>query len=202
VPKIVPTNSRTPVRIPKAIQFFLNDPPLWRGESRDEYMALLAAIAASCGVRDDVIKWLLVNEIAHQLWEIRRFRKIEAGIVLKHEADVIEEILKTTYAAESDGMGIVFLARNYAHVWTEGPKGRKRVEEILAKHGYDTESIRVKAYQRCAPELREIEIAITKRENRRRATLLEVERRNEAFARRLAQSSMEILDAEFSEAAE
>jgi len=190
------------VRIPKAIHFFLNDPPLWSGESRDEYMALLAAIAASCGVRDDVIKWLLANEIAHQLWEIQRYRKIEAGIVLKHEADVIEEILKTTYAEDSDGMGIVFLARNYAHLWTKGPKGRKKVEEILAKHGYDTESIRVKAYQRGAAELREIENAITKRENRRRATLLEVERRDEAFARRLAQSSMEVLDAEFSEAAE
>jgi hypothetical protein len=64
------------------------------------------------------------------------------------------------------------------------------------------EAIRVRAYERCASELREIETIIAKCENRRRATLLEIDRRDEAFARRLAQASTEILDAEFSEAAE
>ena len=112
-------------RVPGEIRFFLDDPPLWPGENRAEYMALLAAIGASCQAGKDPLKWLLVNEVTHQVWEMRRFRRIES------------------------------------------------VETIIAK---------------C--------------ENRRRATLLEIDRRDEAFARRLAQASTDILDAEFSEAAE
>jgi hypothetical protein len=189
-------------RIPAEIHFFLNDPPLWRGESRADYLALLAAIGASCEAGRDPLKWLLVNEVTHHVWEMRRFRRIESALVLKRMVEVIEELLRTTYDAESEGMAMVWSARNWAHLWAEGGEAAKEVEERLAARGYDIEAIRVRAYERCAAELREIETIIAKRENRRRATLLEIDRRHEAFARRLAQASTEILDAEFSEAAE
>ena len=189
-------------RIPQEIHFFLNDPPLWRGENRAEYLALLAAIGASCQAGEDPLKWLLVNEVTHQVWEMRRFRRIESVLVLKHTDEVIEELLKTTYDSESEGMALVWSARNRAHLWAEGGEAAKEVEERLASRGYDMEAIRVRAYERCASELREIETIIAKCENRRRATLLEIDRRDETFARRLTQASTDILDAEFSEAAE
>jgi len=189
-------------RVPGEIRFFLDDPPLWPGENRAEYMALLAAIGASCEAGKDPLKWLLVNEVAHQVWEMRRFRRIESALVLKHMVEVIEELLRTTYDSESDGMAMVWSARNWAHLWAEGGESAKKVEVRLASRGYGMEAIRVRAYERCASELREIENVIAKCENRRRATLLEIDRRDEAFARRLAQASTEILDAEFSEAAE
>jgi hypothetical protein len=189
-------------RIPAEIHFFLNDPPLWRGESRADYLALLAAIGASCEAGRDPLKWLLVNEVTHHVWEMRRFRRIESALVLKRMVEVIEELLRTTYDAESEGMAMVWSARNWAHLWAEGGEAAKEVEERLAARGYDIEAIRVRAYERCAAELREIETIIARCENRRRATLLEIDRRHEAFARRLAQASTEILDAEFSEAAE
>lgn len=203
--KVVADPRSTLPRIPKEIQFLLNDPPLWRGESREEYMALLAAIAKSCGAGDDVVKWLLINEIAHQIWEIRRFRKIEAGLILKCQVEVIEELLTTTYDSKSmasDGLYLVFDVQNEARRWSTDREFAKKLEDRLTARGHDSESIRVRAYERCASELRELENSIAKRENRRRATLMEIERRDELFAKRLTEASLEILDAEFSEAAE
>jgi hypothetical protein len=203
VSKVAISKSSALQQIPEEIHFFLNDPPLWAGESRADYMALLAAIGASCLAGHDVVKWLLVNEMTHQIWEIRRFMRIEASLVLKRQAEVIKEVLQTTYYdSETEGMDIVFFAGTHAHAWEEGGELAKKTELLLAERGYDMETIRVRAYERCAAELREIENAIAKRENRRRATLLDIERRDEAFAKRLAQASMEVLDAEFSEAAE
>src|SRR5512135_1559136 len=95
--------------VPKEILFYLTDPPLWPGESRDEYMALLNAVAGACGAGDDVLKWLLADEVTHQLWEMRRLRRIEAGIILKRQAEVIEEVFKTTFDPESEGCSLVFL---------------------------------------------------------------------------------------------
>jgi hypothetical protein len=202
VSKVATSKSSALQQIPEQIRFFLNDPPLWPGESRAEYMALLAAIGASCLVGDDTVKWLLVDEMTHQIWEIRRFRRIEASLVLKRQAEIIKEVLQTTYDPETEGTDIVFFAGTYAHGWEEGGEAAKKTELRLAERGYDMEQIRVRAYERCAAELREIENGVAKRENRRRATLLDIERRDEAFAKRLAQASMEVLDAEFSEAAE
>ena len=188
--------------IPEEIQFFLNDPPLWHGESGAEYIALRAAIGASCKAGNDILKWLLVDEVTYQVWEMRRFRKIEAALVLKRQIEVVEEVFKTTLDSETRGTDIVFFARDWAHNWGRGGEAARKAEERLAACGYDVEAIHIRAYERCASELREIENAIAKRENRRRTTLLEIERRDEAFARRLAQASMEVIDGEFSEAAE
>jgi hypothetical protein len=201
---VADTRSALP-RVPDEIEFLLNDPPLWRGESREEYIALRGAIAKSCGAGRDVVKWLLVDEVTHQLWEIRRFRRIEAGFVLKCQVEVIEELLTTTYDSKSiasDGLRLVFDVQNEARRWMTDREFAKKLEDRLTARGHDPESIRVKAYERCANQVREIENSIAKRENRRRATLSEIERRDELFAKRLAQASLEILDAEFSEAAE
>jgi hypothetical protein len=205
VSKVVADTRSALPRVPDEIQFLLNDPPLWRGESREEYMALLGAIAKSCGARNDVLHWLLIDEVAHQLWEIRKLRRIEAGLVLKCQVEVIEELLKTTYDSESvelNGLSLVFDVKNDARRWAIDREFAKKVDDRLTARGHDPESIRVKAYERCANELRELENSIAKKENRRRATLMELERRDELFAKRLAEASLEILDAEFSEAAE
>jgi hypothetical protein len=52
-------------------------------------------LAKSCG-GGDPMKWLLINEVIHHIWEIRRLQGIEAKIVLNHEIDIVEELLKTT----------------------------------------------------------------------------------------------------------
>jgi hypothetical protein len=99
--KVVPDKGSSLQPIPKGILFFLSNQPLWPGEIRDEYMALLSAIAGSCGAGDDALKWLLTDKLTHQVWEMRRLRKIEAGILTeaagRHHRGNIQEYLRSSF---------------------------------------------------------------------------------------------------------
>ena len=99
-------------------------------------------------------------------------------------------------------MYIVSGTRNDARRWVTDSKFAVEISERLVRRGHDPESIHARAYERCASELRQIEDNIAKREARRRATLVEIVRWDERFAKRLDKASLEILDGEFSEAAE
>ena len=82
------------------------------------------------------------------------------------------------------------------------PEVEKKIDEKLAARGHDRASIRAKAYSLCAAELQALDKAIADRELRRMGTLREIYRRDEFLARRLERTSQQIIDGEFSEAAE
>jgi hypothetical protein len=191
-------------RIPDDVAVLLENPPLWRGESREDYLALLHAIAKSVGAKD-VVDWLCTDEVTYHVWEILRIKRIAAAIILSHQIAVVEELLKSTYDPKdgySDMIYAVSDARNEARRWATDPEFGKKLDERLAARGHDTASIQAKAYTRCAGELDRIEKSIAKLEVRRMTTLREIARRNEALAKRIERASLDIIDGEFSEAAE
>ena len=198
------TVGRSPTQIPEAIADFLSNPALWRGENPKEYMDLLLAIAG-CVEAVGIVPWLLVGEVTHQTWEIRRFGEIAKQVVLRVQVEIVEELLKSTYDSKdafSDTLYIITDARNEARRWLTDLAFAKQLDERLAARGHDRSSILAEAYKRCAAELQAIDKSVASLELRRRATLREIAEYDRATARRLERKSQEIIEGEFSEAAE
>jgi hypothetical protein len=195
----------TPLRkIPAEITKLLGEPILWRGESRERYDAMLLGIAISVGAHD-IVDWLSVKDVTDQVFDYRRLQEIKAASILAKQIEVIEGLLKTTYDPAKPMEDITYYisgARNDARRWASDPEFEKKIDEKLAARGHDSASIRAKAYSLCATELQALDKAIADRELRRMATLREIYRRDEFLARRLEKTSQQIIDGEFSEAAE
>jgi hypothetical protein len=194
----------TPLRkIPAEITKLLGEPILWRGESRENYDAMLLGIAISVGA-NDIVDWLSVKDVNDQVFDYRRLQEIKAASILAKQIEVIEGLLKTTYDAGGPETTLYYLsgAKNDARRWASDPEFAKKIDEKLAARGHDSASIRAKAYSLCATELQALDKAIADRELRRMATLREIYRRDEFLARRLEKTSQQIIDGEFSEAAE
>jgi len=70
--------------VPPAILPFIQDPPLLKGESRQEYYDLLAALIAEIAPVDTV-EWLLVIDYANCIWEIRHNRRSKTFLIAAHQ---------------------------------------------------------------------------------------------------------------------
>ena len=195
----------TPLRKMSAeIAKLLGEPILWRGENREHYDAMLLSIGISVGA-NDIVDWLSVKDVTDQVFDYRRLQEIKAASILAKQIEVIEGLLKTTYdpkAPKEDMEYYISGAKNDARRWASDPEFEKKIDEKLAARGHDSVSIRAKAYSLCATELQALDKAIADRELRRMGTLREIYRRDEFLARRLEKTSQQIIDGEFSEAAE
>ncbi len=85
-----------PRKIPAEIMKLLGPPPLWRGESRNQYDAMLLGMAISVGARD-IVDWVSVNDVTYHVWDARRLQAIKAALILARQIEVIEGLLKSTY---------------------------------------------------------------------------------------------------------
>jgi hypothetical protein len=97
---------------------------------------------------------------------------------------------------------VIFEAKNEARRWASDPEFAKKIDERLAARGHDSASILAKAYARCAGELHAIQKRISDLELRRMSTLREISYRDEIMAKQLERKSLEIIEGNFSEAAE
>ena len=191
-----------PRKMSTEIAKLLGEPILWRGENREHYDAMLLGIAISVGA-NDIVDWLSVKDVTDQVFDYRRLQEIKAASILAKQIEVIEGLLKTTYSTPMEDMTYYISgARNDARRWASDPEFEKKIDEKLAARGHDSASIRAKAYSLCATELQALDKAIADRELRRMGTLREIYRRDEFLARRLERTSQQIIDGEFSEAAE
>jgi hypothetical protein len=83
--------------------------------------------------------------------------------------------------------------------WATDPRA---LDEELASAGYHATYILTKALTEGASEIDAIDTRISTYEHRRYSVLREIDRHNESTARRLDKAAFEIIDGEFTEAAE
>jgi hypothetical protein len=198
---LVPSGSISP---PQELTKFFDDPPLVGTEQRSEYDAFFATIArAERPV--DAIDWLLLKDLVDIAWEIRRERRIKSEIIKIKQIEVISDLLKSTYD-KTDRLGSalnrIFDAGAEAQLWASNSEARERINNKLAEKGYKPESVLAHAYLRGAGDIDAIERRIASYEARRNLILKEINLRSERTAQRLDKASSNIIDAEFSEAAE
>lgn len=191
-----------PHKIPAEISKLLGQPALWRGESRNQYDAMLLGLAISVGARD-IVDWVSVNDVTYHVWDSRRLQTIKAALILAKQIEVVEGFLKSTYDPDRpmDMIYHISGAKNDARRWATDSEFGNEIDDRLAARGHDGASILAKAYSLCATELQALDKAIADRELRRMATLREIYRRDEFLARRLEQASQQVINGEFNEVA-
>jgi hypothetical protein len=87
-------------------------------------------------------------------------------------------------------------------LWASDPDARRRIDLKLEEKGHDTDSVLAQAYLRGARDIDAIDKRIALYELRRNAILKEIGLRSERKAQKLNKASLDIIDGEFTEAAE
>jgi hypothetical protein len=194
---------RTQIKLPKELAQFFANPPLLAGESVDEYTSLIESVAASANPTNPML-WFCVKDIVELTFDMRRERKAKTFVIELMQQEVVFELLKTTCDKpdmESDVYRI-FGAADDAQRWASDPETRAKINATLTARGYSPDAILAKAYVKGASQIDAIDRRIASYESRRIAIFREIERINEALARQLEKHSSDIIEGEFSEAAE
>jgi hypothetical protein len=190
--------------VPNEIRRFFDDPPLVGNEVLEDYNAFLATIAASVNPAD-AIDWLFTKDVVDLSWHIRRERTIIANMIKLAQKEVVLALLKATCdtpGSAETAIYRIFDAADDANRWANDPEERREIDARLAEKGHPSSATLAQAYINAAPQIDAVDKRIAGYEMRRIAVLKEVERRSEKLARGLDKSSSDIIDGEFSVAAE
>jgi hypothetical protein len=194
---------KLPFTPPQDLAALLDDLPLIGEEKAEDYYNLFNAVVLAAKPAD-AIDWLYAKDIVDLNWDIRRERVVKMAILKEAQREVVLELLKAT-REEPDALEShvyrIFHAGNEAEMWSTNSERRKKVDAILTERGYPPSAVLAKAYEKAAAQIDAVERRIASYEMRRMVILREIERRSERLARQLQKAS-EVLDAEFSEAAE
>jgi hypothetical protein len=179
------------IKPPKQLEQFLDDPPLVGTERREDYENFLSMIAMAAKPVD-AIDWLLVDDVAYLSWEIRRERRIKAEIIKSRQK---EAQFQSELAITRADFKLAQIAAKDASAfkkkdWKPEPKEEVSMSQlakayILGDHDIDVIDKRIASY-----------------EYRRNTALREMYLRSEKMARLLEKASSEVIDGEFTEAAE
>lgn len=190
-------------KVPADLMFLFNDPPLVGEEKREDYESLLAAVVAAIRPRDAIV-WLLAGNFADLSWEIRREKRLKLRVVKIAEAEAVSGLLSLSKPSPFGELGIAMASGrmdDVARQWFSNGEARQKLELKLAKQGYDASYISTLTLKRAARQIEAIDRRIYNCEMRRASVLKTIEQYSEASARRLA-ASTDIIEGEFTEAAE
>ena len=192
------------IRPPKELEALFENVPLVGRERREEYDAFFSAIARA-EKPSDAIDWILLKDFVDLNWEILRERRMKVEIIKLNQTEVISDLLKSTFD-ETDRLGSainrIFSARHEAQLWASDAETRNRIDLKLKEKGHEPDAVLAKAYLRGARDIDAIDKRIASYELRRNAVLKQIARRSDRKAQKLDKASSDVIEGEFSEAAE
>jgi len=207
-------------------RFFAN-PPLALNENREEYEDLFDAIAAAAKPAD-AIAWLLVRDFTDLTWQIQREKNLIRKLMEIAEERAVADMLtpdKPDYTRGLDEDDVLVIpgraeALDTAFDWAKNPEARIEINKRLADQGYDATDILNKALcpdpqfkkldafdrrvdlDRFALRIEKADRRIAAYEQRRYTLLRTIEQYSDKLARRVEAVSSEIIEGQFTEAAE
>jgi hypothetical protein len=204
---------KMPTKPPKELASFFADPPLVGDESREDYDNLFSVLAAAEKPVDAIV-WIYLADFANLTWEIKRERWLKQRAVEVARKRVVRGLLMpppppapfgfepgSPFAVEPDAETAAEAEREVEQ-WASDPKARRRIDKELAERGYDQTYVLARALTNSASDIDTIDKRISTYEYRRNAILREIDRHSESMARKLDKASSEIIDGEFTQAAE
>jgi len=190
-----------PIKPPKELKKFFDDPPLVGDERREDYENLFATIAMTVKP-DDAIEWMYLGDVVNLTWEIRRMRRIKAGMINSSLEKSRTHRLRTAAYLEE-------LSEDEELTEAEEEEAEEEEEEEEEEEGEaeseDPAALLAEAYcysSNTFGYIDAIDRQTASAEMRRNSALRELAWHSEARARKLDKASREIIDGEFSEAAE
>jgi hypothetical protein len=139
----------------------------------------------------------LVKDIVDLAWETRRERMVKTQIIKSSESEVVSRLM------DKSGFYLAMAGISEAGLrWSSDANAREEIGQELQKRGYGATSIMAMAYQAAADQIDAVDQRIASYELRRISIVKEASLYNEKLAGRLDQASSDIIEGEFSEAAE
>lgn len=186
---LVPTENIKP---PKELKHFFDDPPLVGNERREDFENLFLTIATAVKPADP-IEWILARDVVVYAWEIRRERRIKADIIKLKQREAqtgsSHRLTRADYSA-------------LAEAEEESSEFEKMESKPQPKKKEDPAAFLAEAYVLGDRDIDIIDTRIASYEHRRNASLREISYYNEAMARRADKATRDVIDGEFTEAAE
>jgi hypothetical protein len=164
--------------------------PLIAGEDSTRYDEFVARLFAAVRPKD-VIEEMVVRDVAHHDWEMRRLRRLKTGLFASGlQASLVAKLLSAPKITESK-------ARDLAQRYVAGDaSAAKEVDKILASVGLSIDAATANTMTARMHDFEAIERLIASAEARRHAALRELERRRSALAEAL-QREEDVVDADF-----
>jgi hypothetical protein len=185
----------------KELQPLLEDFHLVGDETAEDYTNLFVAVAMAAKPAG-TIDWLYIKEVADLTWDIRRERAIKAAIIeLKRKEVVLDQGAVDDPVSVGSHLYRILGAAGEVMRWSVDPEAKKEINAKLTARGYPPSEVLAQVYMRGAAQIDAVDRRIASCEMRKMAIFREIERRNERLSRQLEKASAEIIDAEFSEAA-
>src|SRR5947209_15575710 len=128
----------------KRIEFRLrltDDPLLLMTEVKGEFIALRTDLKRDVNPQN-VIERMFVNDIAHIVWEIMRYRRLKAALLNSAYRTALFELLTADLGALSEEAAAKLVER-----WFTDQAAQKEVASHLAKYGLDDAAIEAAAFR-------------------------------------------------------
>jgi len=195
-----------PIEMPEEFQRFFDIPAMVGDEKFQDYYDLHSAIANAIKPIN-FLEWNWVEDIVRAEWDIRRNRRIKVDTIklTEHELIAEDEAEARMAGYRMAAVRAVRLAEAEAENPGKPQKNKKDAKpEVAMPEVPKTKDpyLQAKAFRRCGDQLDRIDRWISAGKKERDGGLREIDRRRESMARRLEKASSEIIDAEFTEAAE
>jgi hypothetical protein len=184
-----------PIKPPKELQSFLDNPPLVGNELFEEYEAVFMAIANALKPTDFIV-WQCAERLTDLAWYIRRERILKNEIIKLYHKEIVSELLAGMF--NNPMLGVSEDARR----WEWDPKARLEIDQRLTKLGHSQNSVLAQACIRGADQIAESDRRAAAYEARSIVILRDANLYSEKLARQIDQASSDVVEGEFNEAAE
>ena len=188
---------------PKELNWLFAEPPLLGNESIEDYNKLRDRLALEAKPKT-LIEHMLLKDCVDLTFEIWRERKAKASIIELKQNEVVLGLLKSTYDGPAPGAALyrIVNAAEDAQKWASDPEERAKIDAVLAQRGHPPSAVLAQAFINGAAQIDAIDRRIATYELRRLAAYRELERISDRLAQRVKEAATEIIEGEFSEAAE
>jgi hypothetical protein len=168
--------------------------PLLITESSDEFDQVTDALNQEIKPRG-IIEHIYVDDILHNIWEVRRLRRSKAGIVNSAFraalANLLGQLLREPGTLEDSAEEE---ADRLALAWFTDRKAKRRVSEMLERFHLDEYAIEAEAIRNSAAELEQLDRALASLESRRYKALRCIAEYRGGLARQLRDGSDRIIE--------
>jgi hypothetical protein len=168
----------------------LGPPPVITGELASAFEELLDR-AREVVKPADIIEEMWVRDVVDLEWEILRYRRLKAHLLLASQYTGLERVLSPLVGVE---------AYKLSNEWAQRDPGAvTEVDKLLASAGLTIDAVMAEAFAARIRELDCIERMVASAEGRRAEALRELARHREASAAGLKDAIKKVEDAEFEE---
>jgi len=168
-------------KLPPAILPLIENPPLLKGESQQEYYDLFGALVSETAPVDTV-EWLWLIQFTDCSWEIIRNRRLRAFLIdLQRTKDL--NAIRSVHYDDSE---------KYLANWKPDP-------DFVMRYGTDVRSMVATAFVKVADKLELIDKKLERLQRRSDKIIEHLEYRRELFAHRARQAAAKVGNAQHEE---